>query len=672
MSIVLAFVLSLWLYYKNKKNSETTLFVLRTLFALRFMSSALIILLLLNVFLKQILNETENPIILLAVDNSSSMLGAKDSAFMNHDFDAIIKKITKELGEKFIVKTMIFGSSTRVSEKFDFNDKETDFSNLILEIDNNYSNQNVGALIVASDGIYNKGANPLYPSEKLSFPIYCIATGDTLETKSLNIQKINHNELVYVGNTFPVEFIVNAKKLNGKTAKITVYKNNVLISMQRFNIASDNFSSAINFTLSADVPGISRYSAKLVLEDSVKSLREETRFFIIDVINNKEKILLLAAAPHPDLNAIREALTLSPNYDVESTYFSKLKKSVKGFNLVIFHGYSSENAQLLEECKREKIPFWIINPSTFAQIPGLNISNFNNKLNDSEPYYNATFGLFSLSAALEKFVSELPAVKTPFGNYELINSSNILLGQKLGSLETENPILFYSENDGLKNAVFIGDGLWKWKFRDYLEHKNNLLFNELVSKTIQYLAVKSDKSFFRINAPKIINENVPFEITAEVYNKSYELVTEPEVTLVLTNSENKKFNYTFSANEKSYKLNVGVLAPGEYRYEAAVKFENELILKQGLLAVNEIVAERLHTVANHQLLYQLANRSGGKLFYPFNTEQLTSEILQNEEIKPITYSQAATSLLIELKWLFWLILFLLMVEWFFRKRFLSI
>jgi hypothetical protein len=64
--------------------------------------------------------------------------------------------------------------------------------------------------------------------------------------------------------------------------------------------------------------------------------------------------------------------------------------------------------------------------------------------------------------------------------------------------------------------------------RDFIENKTNDLFFEFIRKTIQYLSVKSDKSFFRLVVPKITNENTPIEISAELYNKSYELTTLPE------------------------------------------------------------------------------------------------------------------------------------------------
>jgi hypothetical protein len=214
--------------------------------------------------------------------------------------------------------------------------------------------------------------------------------------------------------------------------------------------------------------------------------------------------------------------------------------------------------------------------------------------------------------------------------------------------------------------------LWKWRLRDFAEHKNHNLFNELISKTVQYLSVKSDKSFFRVNAPKIINENEDIEFGAEVYNKSYELITEPDVTMMLMKDEDKKFNYTFSKTANSYKLNIGVLPAGEYRYEAKVRLGNEVFIKNGLVIVKEVVSEKINTVANHQLLFQLSNRTNGKLYYPAQIENLKEDLMKNEYIKPVTYSQSITTGLIDIKWLFFLLVFILATEWFFRKRFLAI
>jgi len=673
LSLCLGLAVALLLYYKNKKNTEVPKTITRLLFILRFFSVSLISLFLLSIFLKQIKNETQNPVILIAIDNSSSMVMQKDSLEIKKDLIAKLDALKKNISKDFEVKTLLFGNNTISSNEAPlFNEKETDISHLIAEVENNFSNQNIGALVVVSDGIYNKGANPVYASEKLNFPVYPVAIGDTSEVKDLAIQKIDHNQVAYLGNIFPAEVVVSAKNFTGKEVVVSLSQNQVEKAKQTLKITSDNFLATCNFTFNANTAGVSKYLARITVLDGEKNILNNQQSFIIDVIDNKEKVLLLATAPHPDVAAVKDAILNSTSFDVEYGIVSEFKKPLKQYSLIILHGPLANQNPVINECKTNSIPYWIINPASGENLQGVKINSALNKFNDAEAVINPSFGLFTISDELKKFAKEFPAIKTFFGNYSMGNGSNSLINQRIGVVETENPVLVFSELNGLKNAVFIGDGLWKWKMRDFSEHTNHNLFNELISKSVQYLAVKSDKSFFRVTAPKTINENENIEINAEVYNKSYELITEPDVILLLTNDEGKKFNYTFSKTSNAHKLNIGLLPFGEYKYEAKVKVNGELFVKQGVIVVKEIVAEKINTVANHQVLNAIAKRSGGKLFYKDQLDALEKEILKNEQIKPITYSQNNTTLLIDLKWLFWIILVFLTIEWYFRKRYTSI
>lgn len=674
---LIAFTLSagvtLWLYYKNKKNNDLSAQVLAGMAVLRFISLTLIFLLLLNILLKRIQNETENPVLLLALDNSTSIISSSDSDFVKNDFLAAFDSFKQQLEEKYEIKTLLFGSNAATSDKkASFTEKETDIQNLIDVVENNYSNQNIGALIIASDGIYNKGANPVYAAENAGYPIYTIALGDTNEIKDALIRKVNHNQVAYAGNIFPVEVVLNAKKYKGKDVTVSILENGNEKAKQTVKVNNDNFSGICNFTLEAASPGIVKYTAKINTLEGDKNTSNNFQNFVIEVIDSKEKVLLLASRPHPDIAAIKDAISNSTNYDLDYALTSDFSKNLKPYSLVILHGFEAAQHPFIETCYANQIPFWIINPASAENIPGIRITGTFNKFNEAEPGIEKNFGLFTLSDPLKKMTDNLPAVKVFFGNYNLNNGSVTLIRQRIGMVETENPVFYFSETNGLKSAVFLGDGLWKWKFRDFSEHKNHNLFHELISKTVQYLSVKNDKSFFRIKAPKITDENTEIELDAEVYNKSYEAITEPDVTLTLSNSENKKFNYTFSKNANAYHLNMGSLPAGEYQYIANVKVNNELFVKEGFFAVKEVISEKINTVADHQVLFQLASRSQGKMVYPNELKTLEGELLNNERIKPITYSQTSTGSLIELKWLFWMILILLSAEWFFRKRFLSI
>jgi hypothetical protein len=675
---LLAGLVYAYLLYRNeiKKNtfSKTVTYFL---FGFRFVAVLVISLLLLNVFLKRVINQTEKPLILFAQDNSNSIISSKDSSEIKNSFLKNIEGLNASLLEKYNVQYILFGNKIQTNTSVNFSDKETDMAQLMAEVDNNYANQNIGALVVASDGIINKGTNPLYLAEKFKFPVYTIALGDTTLKKDVFIQKVNHNQVVYLGNKFPVEVVVQSQKLKGKSSTVSIFSNGVKKGEQNFTISNDNFTQTLNFILDADKPGVQKYTVQINSIPEEANTSNNSQSFIIDVIDNREKILILAQNVHPDISALKESIESNESYEVETALMNEFTKPLKPYSLIIFHSCYIGGNRFMNEINTNGQSFLVVNPQLGDNLSGVKMTSSFNKFNETEPVFNKNFSLFNLSDELRSYIKDFPAINSYFANYTTSAGANTLLFQKIGMVDTENPTLMFNDNSEQKIGYFFGDGLWRWKLRDYADHDNHNLFNELINKTVQYLSVKADKSFFRLFTKKIITENEPIEFNAEVYNKSYQLITEPDVVVNLTDEAGKQYNYTLSKGTNSYFIEAGLFAPGEYKYKATTKVnarsgdpvgQGELFVQNGTITVKAIVAEKINTVANHTLLFQLANKTGGKLFYPNQIKELEKTLLENELIKPITYSQKQLSDLIDLKWVFFLVLGLLSIEWFLRKR----
>ena len=90
--------------------------------------------------------------------------------------------------------------------------------------------------------------------------------------------------------------------------------------------------------------------------------------------------------------------------------------------------------------------------------------------------------------------------------------------------------------------------------------------------------------------------------------------------------------------------------------------------QSGEFTVNELKAEYTNVVADHGLLFNIANTTGGEMFYPNELDQLAEAIFNKEEIVDISYTEKDVSDVINWKWIFALIMVLLSLEWFMRKR----
>lgn len=663
-------LISAVLYYGTQRNKELSKTVKYVLFSLRTVLISALLFFLLDPFLKRMVNEKEKPIIVIAQDNSSSLLNNKDSVFMKTKYLEVLKDLKTKLLDKYEVKFYRFDNKTEINDTIDFKGKETDYSLLFNEIENNYSNRNIGAIVFASDGLYNKGTNPVYASGKLKTPVYTIALGDTTIGKDLSIIKVDHNQVAYLGNKFPVEVTIDARKLANKETNLSISKDGKSIAAQKVSINSDAYTQTFNFLLDADKPGVQKYMVNVSAFSEEQNKTNNYQSFVIEVIDTREKIAIITSAPHPDVAAIKESIESNQNYEVDNFLLDGFATSLKPYSLVILNQVqlsSPQGTRIMNDLTANNTSYFLVSAYGSDKIPGVNVQAMSLKYNDAEAIVAKGFSLFTVSEDLKKYFKEFPAVNSVMGNYTLANSANVLLNQRIGIVETENPLLLFNTNGEQKSGVFLGDGLFRWKLRDYADHENHNLFNELIGKIVQYLSVKADKSFFRIKTKKIVNENEGVQIEAEVYNNSYELITEPEVTLVLTNEKDQKFNYTFSKTGLGYRLNIGVLPPGEYSYKATTNNGDKAFEQKGFITVKEIVAEQMQLVANHQLLSQLSYKSGGKFYYPNQLSQLGDNLLNNENIKTITYSHKDVKELIDVKSIFFILLLFISIEWFLRK-----
>jgi hypothetical protein len=200
-----------------------------------------------------------------------------------------------------------------------------------------------------------------------------------------------------------------------------------------------------------------------------------------------------------------------------------------------------------------------------------------------------------------------------------------------------------------------------------LENGNHEVFNGLIGKMVQYLATKEDKRLFRVYAKDRYNEDQNILIEAEFYNKSLELINEPEVSILIKNSEGAEFPFTFSQAQNSYILDAGRLPVGDYTYVARTSLNGESFSASGEFVVTALLMEAINTTADHQLLYAMSQSTGGELVYPQELSKLAEMIKSKKEITPIMYSTKQLSELINMKWIFFLFLALLSIEWFVRK-----
>ncbi len=665
------------LYYRDRKYDGIAKKLLYFLSFLRFLSISILAFLLLSPLLKTVFREVEKPVIVIATDHSESIVAGKDSAYYQTQFIPQLDKLEEALSEKYTVVRYSFGDHFSEGEDSAFTHKETDFSTVFDELETRYSNRNLGAVILASDGIFNRGMSPVYSSTWLKSPLFAIALGDTTVKKDILIPDVNHNSIAFLGNKFPVEIVVNANKAIGENAVVTLSKGGQTISTQRISPDKESYTTTVPVELEATSVGIQKYTAVVSIIEGEENTVNNRFDFFVEVLDSRQKVLIVAAAPHPDIAALKLSIEGNDNYQVTTAILGELNEPVNKFNLAILHGIPSETAQgqkILGDLSAAGVPVWYITgaQSRYTQFnalaTGLEIEINGSRANECQPVLVKDFPLFSLSDDVVNFIPNLPIVSTPFAAFNTAAGVSPFMKQKIGNLTTDFPLWVFMEKQGRKMSVFAGEGLWKWKMTDYAAHGSHEIFDEIIGKTIQYLSLQEERSFLRVSSPTSKPENEEIMFDAEVYNQSYELIQTPDVFLKITDDKGTEYRYTFSKSVRAYHLNTGMKASGEYSWEATTKVGNETYTKKGKFVVTQLMAERSVTTANHRVLFNLAEAHNGKLVYPDAIQSLASIIQAREDIKPVVYNPKKLIELVQMWWIFAILMGLLTLEWFIRKR----
>ena len=675
-AIIAAAGIVLLLYFKNKDNRELTKNQVRLLMVLRFFSFFLIAFLLLSPFLKSLKRIVQNPVIIAAWDNSGSVVAAGDSLSAAETVEEIKQEINNRLGSEYTLINYTFGQETTPEGLLSFEGKKSDYSAFISAITNNHFNDNVGAIIIAGDGIYNQGKNPVNMTGQLTSPVYTIGLGDTTVIADARIQNVRVNRTSFSGNKFPVEVDVRFTKLTGRPLNLTIYQDGTKLNETIVTPPNSDFFHSQQFILDSGEPGLKRFTARIEISENERNTENNQSKFVVNVLENKQKVLILSDGPHPDNGAIKNTLEEQKSYEVSIFYEEPYPSNLSDFNLVILNQLPTSGmsmANLIEESQNQRIPLLFIAgnqtflPQLNALPAGVEIEPLAGSAEEAQAVINPAYGTFTLSESFRELMPGFPPLLSPFANYNLEPEFTTLLYQKINNIETSKPLIATGIYNGRKTGFIFGEGIWKWRLHNYYINQSHDQFNELINQLVQYLALRENEDNFMIDFQPVYAEIDDVILKAEVYNDNFERITSEEVNIEIVNEAADAFNFTFDVQKDSYTLNAGKLPVGNYSFTSEVSIGNETFTETGSFTVTAVNLENIVTRANHQMLYQLANRSGGNFYLPEQTSQLVEEITNSSQLKAQSYFQEMINELLNLRWLFFVLLLLLSLEWFLRK-----
>lgn len=667
-----------WLLYRRSRERNGWSPALQwTMGSLRAIVIAFLAFLLLEPMVRILLREVRKPVVVLAHDGSASLLATGDTSALRTHYARNLQALSDKLGDQYDVRDLTYGNEVSDGLHFTQQEGQTDIDQLFRTVYDRFSGADLGAVVIDGDGIYNRGRDPRTEAERLGVPVFAIMLGDTTVRPDLVLRDVEHNRTTYLGNDFPLLVRIRADHLRGKATHVSVMHNGKEVAGKDVAVTSDPQLTEVPLMVKAEEAGLQRYTVVLRSISGEVSTANNAQDVYMDVLDDRRKVLILERAPHPDVAAIQQAMAGIEGYAVEVAQASTFNGKVEDRDLVVLHQLPATDASIqpvLQKIEARKLPTWTIlgQKSDLRQVSamgtGVDIQGGRGSFTDVQAAVVPNFALFTLDPEDVRAFERFPPLQVPFAQYALSRSGTALMTQRIGSVRTDYPLFAFQAQTERRTAITCGEGLWRWRLADMQQNNTTAHFDKLVQKTVQFLALKQDKSRFRVIGEREFAQNEKVVLNAELYNASYEPVNDPEASITLKDEDGREYPYTFSRAGTGYRLEAGVLPAGRYTWNAGVTLSGERLTAKGEFLVKPLLAEKMNTVADHGLWENIATRTGGIATGPANMDRIAEALKARPEMAARSYSHASFSDLIGLRWLFLPILLLLSLEWALRRR----
>ncbi|WP_417367820.1 vWA domain-containing protein [Flavobacterium beibuense] len=660
VSALVAFALSFYQYlFKAKKKSPVFFF----LAFLRFITLMAVFLLLINpVITKQDYETVKTPLPIL-LDNSQSVkeLGQDSVAKL------LSQKITsnKALNEKYDVQIYTFDEGFEVAKEPNFTGKQTHIDQAVQNLKQFYRNTSY-PVILLTDGNQTIGNDYVYSFQQ-NTSVYPIVLGDTTVFPDLKINQLNANKYAFLKNKFPVEVFLQYNGTKTVNAVFSVQQGNNVLSKQNITFTKDKKVESVTVLLDADKVGVQTYRAVLSSPEQEKNKYNNIKNFAVEIIDQRSEVAIVSSINHPDLGALKRAIESNQQRRVTIIKPNEVK-SLNDYNVLVLYQPNATFKGLLDMNANAGLNTWIIT----GMHTDFNLLNqYQQQLsfkmtNQKEDYLASYISSFNLFDTDDIGFEQFPPLEQPFGNVKLNSGTNTLLQARIRNVETDNPLLVFSESGSSRKAFLLGENIWKWRLETHVNNKSFEEFDVFTDKIIQYLATNSKRKSLVVNHERFYNSGEPINITAQFFNKNYEFDENARLTIVVKgNDSDFSKTYDFLKGNNEYKVNMDGLPTGQYSF--TVKENNSNTTYVGSFEVLDFEIEKQFVNPDLNRLLQTADNTNGKVYYPSQTDELIDFLAKNENYKETQKVKTTKSPLIDWITLLIVLCVSLATEWFTRK-----
>lgn len=632
---------------------------------LRFITLFSILLLIINPKFKSDTYTIEKPKLPVLLDNSSS-IGELEQ---EENVSALLQKLKEnsKLNDKFDISYYSFGSGFREYDSLSFDEKNTNISKALTSTNELFKNQTAPTLLI-TDGNQTLGNDYEFSSTTFKNPIYPVIMGDSIKYTDLKIDQLNTNRYAFLKNQFPVEVILNYSGSTSANSEFVITQGNSTLYREKVSFSENETSKTLNFTLSANSVGLLKYTAQILPLADEKNKTNNSKQFAVEVIDQATNVLVVSKLSHPDLGALKKAITTNEQRTVTFKKPLEAISVLNDYQLVIIYQPDRNFASVFAEMEKLRKNSWIISGlQTDWYFLNAAQNNFkkkaSNQSDDIQAQLNNNYGTFAVD---DIGFNNFPPLHTNFGELTVNVPHETMFEQTVNGISTGSPLFVTMEINGKRGAVWDGEGFWRWRANSFVETESFQGFDDFIGNIVQYLASNKRRSRLEVATESFYYNNNPIKVAAQYFDKNYVFDNRASLNINVKNQETEKLTvFPMLLRNNYYEVDLNSLPAGEYNYTVSV--ENEAVSSSGSFTILDFNVEQQFLNADVSKLRRVAGNTKGEAYFAADSDALIQALVENRNFQNIERSEQKVVPLIDWKYLLALIILALSTEWFIRK-----
>lgn len=666
---------------------------------LRFLALSLVLFLLFEPLFTSESTIVEEPVLGVLVDRSESMTFT--DSLDGHEPAADVLAALDEATRSSQRRVFVFDESALATDSLEtvaFEGRSSNLSRALLDMEHAMDGAPLGAIVMLSDGIHNAGANPLRVAERYRVPIVAIAHGDSTVRRDLRIVQVLTNELAYAGTEVPVRVRLRNDGFADQTVEVALSSGGSNIDRSSVRIPASSGEVVVDLLYEANTPGLMRLQVDVTRLDGEATWRNNTESMAVQVLDQRKQVLVVAGAPSPDVSSWMQVLESDPDVDLVSRiqsgpgrYFGgALPDSLDAFDLLVLIGFPGSatdpaDSRALVNAVQGGLPvlFALDHATDFRMLqrdwaevlpasPATVRASWQQVTFAPSPLA-LSHAIFETGSTRDAGVwQRLPPLRASQTTWTTGPGADVLAGTQIRSVVLDDPLFVTGRTGRVRAAALLAHGFWRWKNVPEDLTDEAAAWSDVRSNLLQWLYVADDERLVRVEPARMIfSEDEPVQLRGEVYDEALAPLNDASVTVRIQAPDGTELPVGMRPlGNGRYDGDFGVLPAGAYTYTAEARFNGALMgSDRGEFVVGDRSVEFRQTRADHTLMRQIAARSGGRFLTSDETATLGSVLAELDSWQPSERVETAQIRLWQRIPFLILVVLLLTVEWFFRKRF---